>query len=351
MVIIAVFTIWVSTLQFFKGEGLVVVVYRALLIIGKCSFIEYEIRKNPLQFCKHLYVYCFVLTLINLITIFLLPKGIYDSGGWGYYYLLGNHNGYIVIIFPGVCAGYYILKNKIIKKRNYLSYWIAVIATYYMERSVTSIIGLALLVGFVLFLNYRFLQAFLNGPIYILLAAGINYFVVFYIKNNSYLWLALLAMLNKSSTVSGRVIVWNRAISEMSKSGWMLLGLPNNELQNWLDGMHLYHVHNMVLEISFQAGIFGLLLWIILLILTAYNLSQTYYDKISRMLGCAFFALLIMLVTDFYGYPTIFSILVMINTICAAVRRKPVFHSFDYVQIQSMDEVEKGAMIRSGFQI
>ena len=177
MSFIIAFEMWlIGVTIFYRGSNLIML-YGSMVIISTCVFFEYQIGKNGVKFLLKLYRYCRITIFLNLLSILLVPEGLYfgDFNEVRCYYLLGNYNLFIVHILPAVCVGYHLMVSRRIKKRNYFFLWTMVVATYLLRTSVTSVIGLLIFGMFLLFFNKRVWKAVFNPIIYVISAMTIGY--------------------------------------------------------------------------------------------------------------------------------------------------------------------------------
>lgn len=321
MSFIIAFEMWlIGVTIFYRGSNLIML-YGSMVIISTCVFFEYQIGKNGVKFLLKLYRYCRITIFLNLLSILLVPEGLYfgDFNEVRCYYLLGNYNLFIVHILPAVCVGYHLMVSRRIKKRNYFFLWTMVVATYLLRTSVTSVIGLLIFGMFLLFFNKRVWKAVFNPIIYVISAMTIGYLLVFVHSGNLISYIS--SVTGKSITFSGRTIIWSNMIERLS-SHWVIgYGIQNvSEFIKAVGHYHAHHAHNLILQVMWQGGYIGACLLGGILLIAVYSLLKVSNNKIARSYGCTLFVLLVMSITEFYQYKVIFSMIVILNTCCIHIR-------------------------------
>lgn len=290
------------------------------LILGICCFFEVQIKKDKNQFLLCLYQYCYLTIILNFASILIFPQGLYADirGITETNYLLGNYNSFICKILPALCVGYHLLQENIIKIKNYLLLWLIVMITYIYVSSITSIIGIAIFGIFLLLFNNKISRIIYNSIFYSGSALYLAYYLVF--RHAGITFLFITRITGKSITLSGRTVLWDKMVSLLSKSPILGFGVYKNiDLIEYFGLDYAGHAHNLLLQVLFQTGIVGCLLWVILILITINTLLKTSFNKIARSYGCALFSLLIMLSTDFYGYAIIFQMFLLINFCCREI--------------------------------
>lgn len=317
MLSIIIFVIWLESVTgWYRGISLRSI-YEDLIIVSACAFFDYQIKENRIEFLQMLYWYCCITISLNLFSILLVPKGLYlgDPPDVGVHFLLGNYNTFIIHILPAVCVGYHLMVEGRIFKRQYIFLWIIVIATYLLRTSMSSVIGLFVFGSFLLLFNKKVWRIIFNQLIYVISIAIAVYLVVF-ARYKSILYY-LSSITGKNITLSGRTRIWSNMIDLLP--GHCIAGYgkqDTSELVNMLNFYHAQHAHNLVLQVIWQGGCIGIILFGIIMMITIYTFLKTSDNKVVRCYGCALFALSIMSIAEFYGYRVIFSMIVIFSGCC-----------------------------------
>lgn len=321
MLIITFFclTLNIST-AFNQGYYFGAVYGQLFLIVGICCFFEVQMKKDKEQFLLCLYQYCYLTIILNFASILIFPQGLYADirGISETNYLLGNYNSFICKILPALCVGYHLLQKNIIKIKNYLLLWLIVMFTYAYVQSITSILGITIFGSFLLLFNNKISRILYNSIFYSGSALYLAYYLVF--RHAGIIFLFITKLTGKSITLSGRTVLWDKMVSLLSESPILGFGVyRNTDLIEYFGLDYAGHAHSLLLQILFQTGIVGGLLWVMLILITINDLLKTSFNQISRSYGCAFFSLLVMLSTDFYGYAMIFQMFLLINFSCQGI--------------------------------
>lgn len=317
MLSIIIFITWLECVTcYYRGISLRSL-YEDLIIVSACFFFDYQIKENRIRFLQMLYWYCCVTISLNFLSILLVPEGLYlgNPPDVGVHFLLGNYNTFIIHILPAVCVGYHLMVEGRIPKRQYLFLWIIVIVTFFLRTSTTSVIGLLVFGGFLLLFNKKVWRIIFNQPIYVISTTVAVYLFVFARSKNMLCYLSSIT--GKNITLSGRTRIWSNMI-DLLPGHWMVgYGKQDtSELINMLNFDHAHHAHNLVLQVIWQSGCVGIILFGIIMMIAIYTFLRTTDNKIVRCYSCALFALLIMSISEFYGYREISSMIVIFNGCC-----------------------------------
>lgn len=317
MICVGFFCIFLNLSTIFNHGSYIGAIYgQTLFVIAVLCFYENLIRYRGIYFLSKLYNFYSTLIILNLIILILFPNGLYLDSIQQPGYLLGNRNTFIVYILPALCIGYHLLQIKKITHRQYYLLWGISVLTYIFNKSATSIIGMTILGTFLLFFNNKVSRMIYNSFIYVFCSLLLFYFII--LNRSKGLYAIIIDITGKSPTFSGRTVLWDKAISALSHSKWLGYGIQSKDfLIKEFELSYAGHMHNLYLQILYQIGILGFILFGIILFLIAKNLLKTSNDRISRCYGCAFFALLIMSTTDFYGYSSILSMFLIVNIYCS----------------------------------
>lgn len=308
------FTCLLNISTFLNHGSLVLAVYGHLyLLLGICCFMEYHLERSDLIILY--YRYCFFWIVLNIFSILLWPKGLYVAPGdmgTGINFLLGNYNSFIKLILPALGIGYFLLKKKRISFKNYLFLWFLVFVTYLLVDSMTSRVAVFLLAIFLLLFNQH-IFAFGVNPV---VSATILTVVTFIFALNPIEWMQmkLAQITGKSLTFSGRTILWERMVDSIQHA--ILLGYGMQDREFLVDKFQLPYAgkaHNLIIQILYQTGIIGLLLFSLIFFAVSYCLLKKTDGKIERCLKCVLLVISVMFCFDFYSYVWIFQMFLILT--------------------------------------
>jgi len=238
------------------------VITNALLIISISMLTELAIMNNFNKFAKVLFGILFWLITINCILCIIYPNGLkiatlYDQ--WDNpLYFIGIDNAMIKELIPMIFIMYYIKlcdKNNLIlksnRKKNYIFVFVNVscFITVLIVGSATGIAVFILFIimeiGFSLILNrklpYKRILIIYNLLFMIIVVMGSNLQIISYFTG----------LLGRTSTFTGRSLLWQNAISMILKRPLIGYGYTSGNISVWGG---FYSSHNMFLESILHGG-------------------------------------------------------------------------------------------------
>ena len=255
-----------------------------------------------------MFVFFFIVVFINFISLTFFPDGLFydDRGIKGDNFFLGNYNIFITYILPAILSGYlYYEKSFGRLKIPFFILCITAILSFW-SRSVTSLFGFVIIISFLLFFNRKLWRFIFNNYIYIgTFLVAIFSLVIF--PNNSPLFKIIASITGKDVTFTGRTDIWQHAINKISESPLIGYGYQTSEINiEWLGSIHALHPHNLILGFTYETGLIGFSIVLIIFMMVLHKLTQIYPGKIKWFLGISIFALLVMSLFEFYSRKFIF---------------------------------------------
>ena len=200
------------------------------------------------------------LIYLNTILLILYPEGLWIDENWvgrgsQIRYLFGNYNQTGIVCLLGITThAIYTFQTK----KGYINLYILIAVSLFsvlFVGSMTSTIGLLLLIGYILF------HKLIKRPIMILIIFCTIYIMAFIfiiwlgnsIENFSFFKDFIENTLNKDTTFSTRTTIWGNSVKEIAHSPFLGYGIQNLE---WNDE-HLggSGPHNLWLMLLLQGGI------------------------------------------------------------------------------------------------
>ena len=200
------------------------------------------------------------LIYLNTILLILYPEGLWIDENWvgrgsQIRYLFGNYNQTGIVCLLGITThAIYTFQTK----KGYINLYILIAVSLFsvlFVGSMTSTIGLLLLIGYILF------HKLIKRPIMILIIFCTIYIMAFIfiiwlgnsIENFSFFKDFIENTLNKDTTFSTRTTIWGNSVKEIARSPFLGYGIQNLE---WNDE-HLggSGPHNLWLMLLLQGGI------------------------------------------------------------------------------------------------
>lgn len=288
-----------------NGLALFSSVWTFILSVSFYILIRWSATNDWSLFLKSVFFFFTVIILINLIFMVEEPEGAFLDSENKVVHFVGNRNSIIMYGICPVLVSYLDLFETEIPKRAvpWALIWSLLFFSLSIERSVTGIVGLSVLLIFLLFLNKQPFRGFCNLIVYI----AINVFVfITFVKNQfeGALFTKILGLVGKKTTFSGRTSVWKDYIYVIPEE--LLIGhgsLSKPELEVLFDGtisQSMPHAHNIYLNVTFQTGLIGLVLFFLIFLVAVTHFREIEKKKV-RYAFEAFLGVL-MLMSQFEAY-------------------------------------------------
>lgn len=218
-----------------------------------------------------------LMTIIDIVTEVLFPKGLYSSALYTTNWFLGYKTERFIYIFPMIVIfGYLDLrKSETLKLDFYVAYILALVSCY-LSGATTCWVAMIFLMGAYLLLRmllgskaslkrqrmlYRLADYRVGIILYIVILVG-----VFMAENISFM-VDLTAMLGKDITFSRRNLIWSVIIFEVMRHPVLGVGyLSSSQYTSLVAYVGGTNAHNMVLTILMYGGFVALAVYIVLFI-------------------------------------------------------------------------------------
>ncbi len=257
--------------------------------------VQYYIKNgNAKKFLKVIQIALEVIIIINLLTIILIPKGLYiDDRGWTDNWILGYRNLHLYYFLPyiAICGINEYLKNGKIGKRFYLMSGLIVFSAF-MCKSTTALLAMTVLFVLIVLFEHRKLPRFFSVRNICIVSLVISILFVFFSFQN-YFSDFIENVLGKSATFSNRTIIWEKASSEFLKNP--IWGYGRISYKGLFAGTEIGHMHNMFLDILIQGGIILMSIFALIIISVSQKIEAC---KIAPMKNICMFV--------FSGYAVLF---------------------------------------------
>lgn len=266
-----------------------------LLILGFTMLVDMAINCNFNAFAKMLFNITFALAIINFFSILIFPNGIpfvtSQTLSNNPQYFIAIDNGLFKSLTPLLFISYYFIiinLGKGIKAKRKILYVIAIIIvglSILLSNTATGILAYVIFNFIMIFYlisnlkNYRMFLLFIYLFLFIfIILFGTEIGFVDFIAN----------LVGRSSTFSGRRLLWDNAIELIKKSPLFGYGNNGDMIEVWGGN---YSSHNLLLELALKGGLVLVVYFIYLTIYSFLKLKQS--NKFSILISVALFALLI----------------------------------------------------------
>ena len=259
---------------------------------------------NPQNLTSALFFISELFTYSNLITIFLHPDGLYRSELYVDNWLLGYRNSFFQYFlgFIVVAMLYGLYKGRWIRPVILL---VSILYTLIRVNSVTSIISmgifLACVIG-VLVDKGRLINSLTLGVICI-----VSYILIVLFRNINAIYFIIDGIFNKSSTLLGRMNLWDRIYKLISVKPILGWGCMDSQSVSYLLGRGwATHAHNLILQCLLESGIVGTLFFVVFIVLIFSYLYKYKNTPAGMILTIGVFTLMIAQLTEVYNREVVF---------------------------------------------
>lgn len=243
---------------------------------------------------------------MNIITIIIFPDGLYSRAISAYgrtkEWFLGADNGFVFWIIPALFIAWLYSEYSNHKRRS-ISIYIVSLLTVLMRGSSTGIISVVLLLALIFWTSLPKLLT----PKRIIFLFLFLYLSIVVLKSSEYLQPLIVGVLGKDMTFTSRVFIWDNAFHEIllrpvlghgvmyPSAVAKLLGTIPGQIIVW-DGAT--HCHNQILQVLFQGGIVGLLLYLFIYTHVIYKLINNWSYRSSKICLYSIFVVFIIGITE-----------------------------------------------------
>lgn len=275
----------------------------AMCIGVLCVLVDMAAEKDGKALIKGLFYSLGLVCTVNLATVFLCPNGLYKEE----FYFLGVDNAHPFYILPllGIAMVYaWYVKHTLAFELFLLVFFTASI---YYTWSVTGVIAATAFIA--LYLLYRVRE---NGKVFNICVyfgvIAVMFVLVILLRVQEHLAFFFENILNKSVTFSGRSEVWDSALDYIADKPLLGYGvIAGNGMYGYLN--QLPHCHNIFLQVLFEAGVIGLVVYLAVLASLIRPLLKWRDHFVGYMLAAAVFAILLDFVAEATRYPRPYIIL------------------------------------------
>lgn len=271
------------------------------------------------------------IALCNLVSIFLYPNGVYDSGGAKQdHFFYGHRNKFFHFVIPSVGCSLLLdyLSGRHCSIRTILLALLGgsqFLLCYSATSCLAAIVAIALLLACLIQLKTR--RKPFNG-LSVLVTIALIFLAVVVLRMQDLAAPFIVEVLDKTTTFTGRTIVWDRTISLMDDNH-MLLGYGTNAVRLLsFNGLVYYHTHNEMLWVWFVGGYAALLLFSLLLVFSAWSLFKARDTPLAALLTpifACFLVIMLMEISECFAFPFFLGLFFYLPKIASREKRMPDF--------------------------
>lgn len=269
-----------------------------------------------------------VLIYGNLVSMIVFPNGIHrivtngifeqsirNEASWTRYkgirvtWLLGHQTTLLRYVLPAIviCLLYSIYKySKLICLRTVLL-MLACVAEMIIANSAANFI--------IIFFFFTMIVVLKSGIIIststFFIAYVIFYSIIGRLSDNMRVFLFLSEQLGRTVKISTRVSIWQNTISAIFKHPFIGYGAFNEESTYIRELLGLGNPHSEFLWVAFEAGIVGMIAFIIYIHLIGAQYNKSNKNIISVIIYASFYCVLLSMITDDYLFRNPFTLLIL----------------------------------------
>lgn len=264
----------------------------SIAIILTC---EVYMRKEPIQFLKYIGLFLALLVIVDFVTILLYPNGLYSNNLYTENWILGYKTQRVNVAIPAISA----LATSSMLKRGRISFatWImlgiSILAAFLSQASG----GLVALILFLLFfiltygvgdrvISQKVILKLLNAKVILTIIVVLN-IIISIMQNILMFEFFIVDILDKTTTLTGRTIIWTRCLGIIREHPFFGVGYLNStqfvNLTNISGGTQ---PHNMILGFLVYSGFVGLMLYAIPLYKSIASTEKANYKVSAIFVFC-----------------------------------------------------------------
>lgn len=254
-------------------------------VMALSMYVNYGCRVYGMRFLRVAGSVYFLYACLNLLSMIIMPNGVYAQELAEHSWVLGHKNTMIKYLFPGF---YMIGLASLVKEHRFdlpsRLYLIIIIATTLIGGSSTSLIALVVL-GLCFFIRSKNWNAVKIVNFYMPLIYNACFFlliVVFRIQDHfAYL---IENILGKQLNLTGRTYLWDKILAFIAMKPMNGYGLETqNVIQQRLEYWNI-SAHNIVADYLYEGGLCCIIALVIIFVITKRNL-----DKMDKRWAYAYF--------------------------------------------------------------
>ena len=316
-IVVLLFITIYSIANIYNGLGIVAVIERYLSWIVITFLIEVYMEKDYKVFIGYTSTILSCLVIINFISILMNPVNYYNNLTRVHFLGFDNDNVPVLLL-----AVYFNIFNIMLNKKGKLAYLsiITAIISSILVWSANGIIGISMVMLYLLIIRkiWKKGSKVLNLKIYYSIAL-LFFVLVVLLRVQDHLSFLIQDILNRDLTFTGRTYIWDYAIESISNNKIFGIGIYDFALR--LSRTGVYHAHCTLLNITFEAGILGLIsyfsIWILSVVKSEKYKSNKYF----------IFIFLIITLVEFYVKDIMFITLIgMIYNLSKLIKRGELYN-------------------------
>lgn len=291
-------TLLICTTIYNNGD-ILKVGYQSIIIISLMLYAEYYYRNDKiLDFINILSNILTLYLFINIILYILYPNGLYLArSGIHFLGIRTRFTEYSMLLLLLNIINYQL---KIENIKIFIFKMTIVLLNIFIPRIATAIIGLIIFILVYIFFKKKIK---INYKLIFAVSLIITALIVFFRIQDIFSYV-IVDLLHKDLTLTGRTSIWDKSYTYIFDK-FVLFGHGMKIDGNFVFWrVQLWQAHNQLLQILYEGGILGTILFyeIFFMSLAKLNHTNQINEKIKKSIGAMFFSFGIMMITEIYGY-------------------------------------------------
>ena len=237
--------------------------------------------------------------ILNLLTILMFPKGMYEYSNYTENYLFGYRNNMLMITLPAMifaCVRSFKYYNRLTISSIVIS--AVCVSSVLLAFSATSVVGTAILCVIILMAVIGFMPKIFNMATYIIINMA-YFFGVIILRVQNYFAFIIVDVLGRDLTFTGRTTIWDKALEAFVNSP--VFGVGEIETKASRDLIGASHAHNYYLDLLYKNGVPGFILFMLVIVICGVALYKMRDEgKIPFLISGALLAFSIALQSEAY---------------------------------------------------
>lgn len=281
--------------------------------IGVALYFHFVMKNNPRTMFTYILNFLTFWVVLNCISVFLFPGGIYNSGYFDANYVLGYDNQNINFMLPTLVL--VLLKHQYYKKclpQVLFTYAVVMLTVIKVWSAMSLVMVFGMSACGVLFLRKKkssIVNNINSGKIlnmFNLLIANIGMWVALVLFNFQHYFAGFISnTLHKDVTVSGREQLWLKNLKYIKQNPVWGYGKETYAVRAQKIGcsprsVFATHAHNRILEVLYSGGIILLSLFLGMLFYVAKKLKPVKDTLFAKIISIGIFIYLVGMLTEQY---------------------------------------------------
>lgn len=251
-----------------------------------CLIFEYGLTQKGEPFLRAVGNLLILLVVLDLLTEFLYPEGMYSTFLYKENWLLGYKTAHVNVSIPAltITAMNSVTQYGKMNFRTYLFAFIAILDSA-LAKATGGTIALILITTVLILIDLqqtksakKILMKFFNYKM-ILIVIAVLYILLVFVQNIQIFYALITGILHKSITLSQRTTIWTVCLELINDKLFLGNGLISSDRYVRLTGIAGgTQPHNFILGILVSSGILGLGIFIYIMYLTFRKVEKEFFN-------------------------------------------------------------------------